>query len=311
MLDLGRSVALLKGRRILAVRAGGLGDTILAIPALAALRRGAGPSGKLELVGSEPYVRLLASAEIASAVHGIDRAHFRALFDERAFDRELREFLSRFELVVAWSNLPLLTSLAGELGVDVIEAPPLPPEGVHASDHLYGALASLGIGGQAPPPVLPISPEGCLDAGEFLARAGLRAGHFIAIHPGSGSPRKNWPAEHFETLARKARSDGMSCVWIEGEADRLIVGDLSRRIPAPVVQLGLPSLACLLAQASGFLGNDSGVTHLAASVGAPTLALFGPTDPRMWAPRGPVLVLDFGTSPEAVWARALEFFQVR
>jgi ADP-heptose:LPS heptosyltransferase len=308
MLGLGRSVALLNGRRILAFRAGGLGDTILAVPALSALRSRTGPSGTLELVGSEPYVHLLASAELASAVHGIDRARFRALFDERAGDREL---LARFELVVAWSGLPLLRRMAGDLGLDVIEAPPHPPPGVHASDHLYGALAPWGIEGRAPAPALPLSREGCLEAEEFLARAGLRAGRFIAIHPASGSARKNWAAERFEALVRILQSEGLEWVWIEGEADRGVVSDLLRRIPGPVARLALPSLACLLARASMFFGNDSGVTHLAASVGAPTVALFGPTDPRIWAPRGLVVVHDFDTSPEAVWAESLERFRKR
>jgi ADP-heptose:LPS heptosyltransferase len=311
MLGAERSVALLRGWRILALRAGGLGDTILALPALAALRCAVGPSGSLELIGSEPYVSLASSAELASRVHGIDRAHFRALFDERADDREVRELLKRFDLVVAWSKIPLLSTKAVEMGVEVIEASPHPPEGVHASDHLYGALASLGIEGQAPPPTVPLTREGLERAEELLEREGLRAGHFIAIHPSSGSRRKNWPEARFEALAGILRADGVDWVWIEGEADRAVVQALAVRAPAPVVRLELHPLASLLAKSRGFVGNDSGVTHLAAAVGAPTVALFGPTDDRTWAPRGVVTVLDFGISPEALWAKALEAFRER
>jgi ADP-heptose:LPS heptosyltransferase len=301
----------LKGGRILALRAGGLGDTILALPALSALRREVGPSGDLELLGSEPYVRLASSVELASKVHGIDRALFRALFDERADDREVRELLARCDLVIGWSRTPLLRGKAKELGVPVIQAPPQPPEGVHASDHLYRALASLGLEGPAPPPALPLSHEGRPEAEELLEREGLRAGHFVAIHPGSGSPLKNWPRERFEALARIVQEEGLNPVWIEGEADRAVVSELARRAPAPVIRVGLHPLAQVLARASGFVGNDSGVTHLAAAVGAPTVALFGPTDRTMWAPRGLVAVLDFGISPEELWARAIEIFRER
>jgi len=53
------------------------------------------------------------------------------------------------------------------------------------------------------------------------------------------------------------------------------------------VDLPLRTLAGVLARCSVYVGNDSGVSHLAAAVGAPTVAIFGPTDPRVWGPRGP------------------------
>jgi heptosyltransferase-3 len=112
------------------------------------------------------------------------------------------------------------------------------------------------------------------------------AGTFAVIHPFSGSPRKNWPLEKFRALARGIERR-MPVEWCAGPDDPPLAGAV--RID------DLYELACWLARARLYIGNDSGISHLAAAVGAPVLALFGPTDPRIWAPRGPnVRVMRFG-----------------
>jgi ADP-heptose:LPS heptosyltransferase len=100
---------------------------------------------------------------------------------------------------------------------------------------------------------------------------------FAAIHPFSGSPRKNWPLENFRELARQLEA-GMPVRWCAGPEDPPLEGAV--RID------DLYELARWLARAQMYVGNDSGITHLAAAVGTPVLALFGPTDPAVWAPRG-------------------------
>jgi heptosyltransferase-2 len=110
---------------------------------------------------------------------------------------------------------------------------------------------------------------------------------FIAIHPGSGSPSKNWPADRFAAVAR-ALSPHRPWLLIAGPADAAAVAPLAQR-PGAIVARDLPLrvLGALLARARLYIGNDSGITHLAAAYGAPTLALFGPTDPAQWSPVGP------------------------
>jgi ADP-heptose:LPS heptosyltransferase len=95
----------------------------------------------------------------------------------------------------------------------------------------------------------------------------------VVFHDGSGSPRKNWP--HFDGLMKRSPE--------------------SRPLP---LDLSLIDLARFLAQCRAFVGNDSGITHLAAYVGCPTIALFGPTDPRMWGP--------IGRRCRIIWKRRLE-----
>ena len=118
---------------------------------------------------------------------------------------------------------------------------------------------------------------------------------FAAIHPGSGSRRKNWPAERFADVAR---SFGGPWLLVAGPADHEAVSVLAEVEGAVIArELAPRALASLLSRAGVYLGNDSGVTHLAAAAGAPTVALFGVTDPRTWAPIGPrVRVVDCGSA---------------
>jgi len=310
MLGAGGSLPSISGRCILAWRAGALGDTLLALPSIGALRRLVGEAGEVDLVGTEPAVRLALGPRLATRVHSIDRARFRPLFQESADDAELISFLRRFALVLAWSSLPLLEDKLSKLGIPLLQASPHPPADVHASDHLYRSLAPLGVLGPAPPPEIDLDKESRLAALDFLGRHGLSRSDFIALHPSSGSPRKNWPLGRFHELALRLRQENRPFVWIEGEADRRVVASLARLVEAPVArELPLPVLAALLSFSRGFVGNDSGVTHLAAAVKARTIALFGPTDPDIWAPRSPsVLVASHGFEAETVWEKARSLF---
>ncbi|MBA2849629.1 glycosyltransferase family 9 protein [Thermosulfuriphilus ammonigenes] len=114
---------------------------------------------------------------------------------------------------------------------------------------------------------------------------GPREGVFI--HPGSGSPYKNYSLERFLLLAQALRSEGHQVHFILGPAEAHLQQSLKEAGENPLVGLSLEELAELLSEARLYVGNDSGVSHLAAAVGAPTLAIFGPSDPRIWAPIGP------------------------
>ena len=283
------------GQHILAIRAGSLGDTILTFPAIAAL---AAPGNRVELLGTLPHTELAKTPGLAHDVHSIDRARFRAFFDARAEDGELLAFLGAFNSIVAWARLPLLGVKARRLQLRYVETSPNPPEAVHASDHLMASVRRLGFQTPVTPPELRFG-----DPGPLLDRYGLTPESFVAIHPSSGSPKKNWPPHWFAEFARRARNAGQGLLWIQGEADHEVVSSLVRAVPGPVAaELPLRDLATILSSAAVFIGNDSGVGHLAAAAGAPTLALFRSTDPRQWAPRGrSVRIVEAGASPEAVW----------
>lgn len=268
----------------LVVRAGALGDVLLLRPAVAGLRE-AGHT-----------VTLLAPASSGPALIGPGPGEAQALV---AWDRpELAELLvgeppgegggprtlAGFDLVLAYTrNRPLIEGLR-RLNEKVVARDPQPPaNGPHASAWLAAALAEAGLKvPAAPPPLLSPTPEETAAAAEWTGRLPPR---FVAVHPGSGSAVKNWPTERFAELMA-----GWSgpFLLVEGPADAEAASSL-RALPGAVVARGLPArvLGALLAQAGLFVGHDSGVSHLAAAWGAPSVVLFGPTEPGLWAPVGP------------------------
>jgi ADP-heptose:LPS heptosyltransferase len=117
----------------------------------------------------------------------------------------------------------------------------------------------------------------------------------VLIHPGSGSPAKNWPMARFREVATRLERDGFPVQWILGPNDNLAV-------PGPCLTgVDLANLAGALAGSRLYLGNDSGVSHLAAAVGCPAIVIFGPTDPLVWAPAGErvTVVTAHEVSPES------------
>jgi ADP-heptose:LPS heptosyltransferase len=127
----------------------------------------------------------------------------------------------------------------------------------------------------------------------------------LVIHPGSGSSRKNWSTEKYAELVHLATNHGLRVLLLEGQADHEAVRRLLERLKVelPVLRnLDLMAVAALISEARMYVGNDSGITHLAAAVGASTWALFGPTNPKLWAPRGRrAFVSSFETEPDELW----------
>jgi heptosyltransferase-3 len=273
---------------VLAVRFGALGDGLLARPALFALRRRF-PAAALQVLapgGAAPF--LCPPADRATASDGEAGA---ALFHGRA---ALWPGMPPGRAVV-WRTEPdlaLTTGLAA-LGVrEVLWAPSLPPadHSIHVADLLQRGLAPWGVApvdpDELPPPML---------AGHARrwARAWLQEqvdgkAPLAVLLPGSGSPRKNWPG--FGELASGLRAAGFAVVLVGGLADEEALAVARRGAGEGVAVVAgqpLERVAGLLAEAAVVVANDSGPAHLAAALGVPTLALFGPSDPRRWRPRGP------------------------
>ncbi|NOZ22627.1 MAG: glycosyltransferase family 9 protein [Planctomycetes bacterium] len=218
------------------------------------------------------------------------------------------EKLHPFDLVVAfWRDAEGV--LAGNLGRlcpgKIIVRDPVPPVApkCHAVDHLCGVLAEIGIEEYDPTPKLFSTEQDLAQADAFLAEKALDPAQTIAIHPGSGGRTKNWPTERFGEIIERIESETDCRVLLTGgPADEEAMAEIGGSHPT-AENLPLPLLAAILSRCRTYLGNDSGITHIAAAVGAPTVVIFGPTDPDVWGPRGEHVTILRGQAPCAPCSR--------
>jgi len=239
-----------------------------------------------DAIVSLPAVELLAPAEIWCPEQNVPLfehlAPARSLYaeglDQLTLPEATLEKLRRFDRIISWYGGQREEFRRQVAGLPFEFHRAIPPEGcaLHAVDYY---LEQIG----APPGAVPRLPFQAPPAG------------YAVIHPFSSSQRKNWPLDHFRKTAEVLQRR-LPVYWCAGSDEEL---DGAARFP------DLRSLAWWLAQANIYIGNDSGISHLAAACGLPVVALFGPTDPRVWAPRGHVCVLPFEAPPEEVARAAL------
>jgi heptosyltransferase-2 len=275
-----------KQARFLIFRGGAIGDFILTLPAIQALRD-RWPNAYIELVGYPHIANLALAAGLVDRVESLDRANAARLFTWRpSFSEEQATHIRSFDLVISYLHDPdgIVQANLKATGVkQVIYGSPLVEES-HAIDHLMKPLEILAIYGEKPSPRMILNAE---KGKGWLTAHGLSR-NVVAVHPGSGSQKKNWPAENFLKLAERLRESGQPYLTIFGEADAAVAALIRKEIPSVIELSGctLVELATVLSTCRAFIGNDSGVTHIAAAVGLPTIALFGPSDADRWGPRG-------------------------
>ena len=244
------------------IRPGAIGDFIVSIPAMESLR-----DGFLEVWCAGQNVPLAGFAGEARSIAstGLD------LFGlpGREPPPGLLTRLRGFDRIASWygANREEFVQALRQLGIPTAFRRALPPGGAssHAVDYYIDQVADLA---RTTPPRVP----------RIAVKSHARRGT-VLIHPFAASPAKRWPLELFRKAARMLATD-YPVEWTAGPEERL---DEAVRFD------NLLDLAQWLAGACVFVGNDSGISHLAAAVGTPVVALFGPTDPSIWAPRGPAV----------------------
>ena len=251
------------------VRGGALGDFILTLPAIEAVGEVA---EHLTLVASPRYAAL--RPDLADAVLDIRGTEALWLFGAGRPRAPLPDAALVYTPEVAERLIGLGVA---EVRVQV----PKPAPGVHAAAHLFAPVADLG---PARPARLPRWPGPALPAPLP-----------VVLAPGAASPDKVWPG--FPRLAALLREANLPYVWAPGR------DEAAPPMEGHVLEgLDLRALTGLAAAAAVWVGNDTGTTHLAAAAGAPTVALFGPTDPACWRPEG-AEVHSFDVSPETLFIR--------
>jgi heptosyltransferase III len=232
-------------QKLFVYRPGAIGDTVLTLPALGALRKRF-PGCEITFAGNPAMLPLLAVEEALSA----DDRRLLPLFGEPAR---------------GWPGADAHVVFAKGLdGLNGIRRDPLEAvgRGVHVADWLVDAIDPLAADRQ---PRLNVEAAG---------------GAELVIHPGAGGAAKRWPASRFAELAHEL---GLVTAVVRGPADP----DFQLE-PAHETwdNLPLPELVRRLKGSRLFVGNDSGITHLAAAVGTPTVAIYVSTNPEIWGVRG-------------------------
>jgi heptosyltransferase-3 len=280
--------------RILVIRGGAIGDFILTLPALRALRD-AYPHAHVEILGYKHIAAIAENRFYAQAVRSIEYGPLSSFFAKNSdLSPELADYFSSFDLIISYLYDPdgIFESNLRRCGVrEILHGPARIGNSGHAARQLAAPITRLGM------EVTDLSAKFFPSAqDQQFARDFVRdlSHPILAIHPGSGSGRKNWPIENWIELgddwlgAPGPSKQCSSLIVVSGEADEAQIARLEMEWKNRPVRharnLPLPQLAAVL-EHSVFIGHDSGVSHLAAASGANCVLLFGPTDPGVWAPR--------------------------
>jgi heptosyltransferase-2 len=283
--------------KILFIRGGALGDFIVTLPTLRLLRQ-RWPEARIEVLGHPRIAEIALDRYYLNAIRSVNHGPLSAFFTPRAvLDPAWMDYIGDFDLVLSYfydpDGLFQLNLERCKPGRILTYSPRVPDDfGRPAARHFAGMVEPLGLAlaDNAASELFP-SPADIDDARSFLT--GLKPGtRLVAIHPGSGSETKNWPRESWAELGRRLAhaAPDLALLLIEGEADaepaQFLLGAWKDLPHLRARWLPLPILAALLREAALFLGHDSGITHLAAASrrDLPVIALFGPTDPAVWAP---------------------------
>jgi heptosyltransferase III len=302
-----------ESQRAVILQPGALGDCILTLPLAQTMKRTLNLGG-VDIVGHADYIGFLPGRSCVDSIRSIDSADLHRLFTEAAnFDLSDRDPLIGMFADYAW-----IASFLGDANGDfernliftancshsaeVFTVALKPPEGMQTHVAAYyvgqfvdhaGLPASKAKLSRKRALIRPTKSDRSIGR-QWLRQEGLDLSRKLAVlHPGSGGRHKCWHIGNFTALAEDLRKAGFEVLFLLGpaEMERLSNTDMRRLHDAAKCGSDLPltQIVALLCCADIFLGNDSGVTHLAASMGLPTVALFGPTDPAQYAPLGPAL----------------------
>jgi len=274
--------------RILVIRGGAIGDFILTLPAIAALRRQF-PQAHLELLGYPHIAQLALAGGLVDRVQPIEARSLAGFFARGgALEPDWMDYFSEFDLVISYLYDPdeIFKTNVCRCAVGQFIAGPHRPdetERLHATQVYLKPLERLAI----------------FDA-DVVPRLNLDAHPStfsqLALHPGSGSEAKNWPETKWADLLQQiTATTDWSVLLVGGEAEGDRLKRLAMLLPPArhtIAQaLPLAELAKRLHMCAAFAGHDSGITHLAAAVGLPCVVLWADTLEEIWRPQGERLVV--------------------
>jgi ADP-heptose:LPS heptosyltransferase len=279
-----------QARRVAIIKPCCIGDAVMALPAVDSLHA-ALPDAELHIWTGSHSRPIFENRPHISHVKPI--ANVPATHDVPGIAWKLRQgrydlicALDRSRLLDAACRLARVPTLASIRGIGV--------EGRHEIDLYLAALALLGIPATNTSPTIEFTADQRRVARQLESEIGRV---FVVMHPGGAENpgasmhTKRWPADHWIELARWAREQGYAVVFTGSRAERALCRQIADRAgPACIMvtagRFALLESAAIVQSAAAFVGPDTGLSHLSAAAGTPTVALFGPTNPNRYAPRG-------------------------
>jgi heptosyltransferase-2 len=275
--------------KILVIRGGALGDFIMTLPVLTALRQEF-PQTEIHVMGYPHIASLAQAGKLAHRVHSIEAPTMAGFFARQGtLSRDLSGFLSTFDVILSYLYDPdeiFQENVTKCTNAQFIQGPHRPDESLNqpASQCLLQPLERLAIVEPDPIPVLSLA--------SIPDRSQAPS---LILHPGSGSDQKNWPEpqwkEFLQQIARETALAHWNFLMVGGEVEGERLDHLMTLLPPSrstlARNLPLPELAAMMAsRGRAFLGHDSGISHLAASLNIPGRILWGPTTETVWRPLG-------------------------
>ena len=264
-------------KSLLIIHQGALGDFILAFPAITRLQKYFKP---IDVLGPHQLGKLAAALGLVDNRFAVEASSVASLFSDR-IDPKMKKLVERYDKIVLFTFSDHLERSINRIKVNSnCRLPPKPPvqERIHVAQYALENLLDCGLITKA---------DADLDGIPLPIREGRNRNHRkILLHPGAGSRRKRWPLPNFLRVADALKAKGLKPQFLLGPAEEALAEKLQHTDRKVQVLDDLRVLLELYDSAGGYIGNDSGASHLAAYSGLPTTVIFGPSDPARWAPVG-------------------------
>jgi len=265
------------GKNLLIIHQGALGDFILTFPAITRLHKYYKP---IDVLCQSQPGKLAKALGMVKNWYPAEAASFASLFSDQ-IDPKIKAILKQYDKFVIFTLSDRLEQSINSVSTNSsCRLPPKPPadQRIHVAQFILENISNCGLIKQA---------DATLEDIPLPERKGQPQNpRKILLHPGAGSIRKRWPLSSFLIVESMLKAAGLKPEFVLGPAERDLAEALQQRDRPLYILDDLLDLVVLLKSAGGYIGNDSGASHLAAYCGLPTTVIFGPADPERWTPIG-------------------------
>jgi ADP-heptose:LPS heptosyltransferase len=266
---------------LLIIHQGALGDVVLTFPAIIALRK---QFDRIDILCQGQIGRLAVKLGLIDKEYPLEAAYFATLFSDQV-DVKIKDLIISYTNILVFSFSSDLEKAINQISdrpcLRISPRPPA-PDSIHVAEYVTQHLITGGL----------IKTTDLNNVVSDWQKKQTRKDHpidtaKIIIHPGSGSIRKRWPLDRFLKLAHALQKKGWQPQFVCGPAEPDLIAEI-RNQKRPVHTFSeLTDLVDWFETAGRYIGNDSGISHLAAFLGLPSVVIFGPADPKRWMPVGP------------------------